>query len=89
MNLEMAIDIMRSMLQMSLLLVSPILGTAVSVGLLISLIQSVTSIQEQTLTFVPKLFAVGATLLVSSHWMMLQLMEFCTRFIERMPEMAP
>lgn len=74
---------------MSLLLVTPILGTAVSVGLVISLIQSVTSIQEQTLTFVPKLFAVGATLLVSSHWMMLQLMEFCTRFIEKMPEMSP
>ena len=89
MNVEMAIDIMRNLLQITLLLISPILGTAVSVGLLVSLVQSVTSIQEQTLTFVPKLFAVGSTLVVSAHWMTIQLMEFCTQYLQRIPEMAP
>ena len=55
MTMELAVDIMRNLLQTGLLLSVPILGTAMVVGLLVSFIQSITSLQEQTLTFVPKL----------------------------------
>ena len=49
MTLELAVDIMRNLLQTALLLAIPILGTAMVVGLLISFVQSITSLQEQTL----------------------------------------
>lgn len=88
MNIEIAIDLVRGLVITSLLLITPVLTTAVLVGLAVSLFQSVTSIQEQTLTFVPKLLACAAVLLMSSHWMLRTLMEFCTRMIERMPDMA-
>ena len=89
MNLEMAVDVLRTVLTMGLMMVAPILGTAMGVGIMISLLQSVTSIQEQTLSFVPKLLGVVAIILVSSHWMILSMMEFTISFFERLPEMAP
>ena len=62
MTLELAVDIMRNLLQTGLLLAIPILGTATVVGLLVSFVQSITSLQEQTLTFVPKMVAVVVVL---------------------------
>ena len=59
MTMEMAVDIMRNLLQTALLLSVPILGTALAVGLTVSFVQSITSLQEQTLTFVPKLVCVS------------------------------
>ena len=61
--MELAVDIMRNLLQTGLILAMPILGTATVVGLLVSFIQSITSLQEQTLTFVPKLVCVLLQLL--------------------------
>lgn len=48
---------------------APIVLVAMGVGLVISLFQSVTQIQEQTLTFVPKVIAVGLVLTIAGHWM--------------------
>lgn len=89
MTIELAIDFLRQLIITSLLLVAPTLLTTIGVGLIVSLIQSVTSIQEQTLTFVPKLLAVALVFLITSHWMVRTLMEFCTQFIQKIPEMAP
>ena len=58
MNIEMAVDIFRTLIVTSLILISPILGAAIGIGLLVSLLQTVTSIQDQTLTFAPKLVGV-------------------------------
>ncbi len=85
----MAVDVLRTVLTMGLMMVTPILGTAMGVGVVVSLIQSITSIQEQTLSFVPKLLGVVAVIMVSSHWMILTMMEFTISFFERLPEMAP
>ena len=49
---------------------APIILAAMAVGLSVSLLQSVTQIQESTLSFVPKLLAVGGVLMVSGHWML-------------------
>lgn len=63
----------------------PILMTAIIVGVVVGLIQSITQIQEQTLTFVPKFLAVGVVLIVSGSWMMQILVDFTRELIARAP----
>ncbi len=58
---------------------APILLISLIVGLIISIFQTVTSIQEQTLTFVPKIIAVFLGLIVLGNWMLTQITEFMTR----------
>ena len=70
MTLEMAVDIMRNLLQTGLILAIPILGTATVVGLLVSFIQSITSLQEQTLTFGPKLICVSLAIMLSANFLL-------------------
>ena len=63
----MAIELFRQAIYNALMLVSPILITTIVVGLTVSLVQAVTSIQEQTLSFAPKLFAVGGVLVFTAN----------------------
>jgi len=88
MTMEMAVDIMRNLLQTGLLLAVPILGTATVVGLIVSLIQSITSLQEQTLTFVPKLICVSLAIIVSANFILRTLSEFCMSMFNLIPAMA-
>lgn len=69
----------REALQMVLLLSAPALLTAVVIGTLISLVQAVTQVHEQTLSFLPKLVAVGAVLVLTSGWMIEQVVGYGTR----------
>ena len=55
---------------------APLLLVSVCVGLIISIFQTVTSIQEQTLTFVPKILAIFLMLMLTGHWIMNQMIEF-------------
>jgi flagellar biosynthetic protein FliQ len=57
-------------------LAAPIMLAAMAVGLVISLFQSVTQIQEATLTFVPKVLAVGAVVMIAGHWMLIQFISY-------------
>jgi flagellar biosynthetic protein FliQ len=66
-------------------LCAPILIVALVVGFAISLLQSITQIQEVTLSFVPKLAAVAVALLVSGHWMISEMVAFTTALFERIP----
>ena len=84
----MAVDIMRNLLQTGLILAIPILGTATVVGLLVSFIQSITSLQEQTLTFVPKLVCVSLAIALSANFILKTLTEFCISMISMIPTMA-
>jgi len=86
MSLEMAIELFRQAIYNALMLVSPILLTTIAVGLTVSLVQAVTSIQEQTLSFAPKLFAVGAVLVFSASWLMKTLMNFTINVISKIQE---
>ena len=81
-------DIMRNLLPTGLILAMPILGTATVVGLLVSFIQSITSLQEQTLTFVPKLVCVALSIIISANFILKTLTEFCTSMINMIPTMA-
>ena len=62
-------QIIRSGLYTIIITAAPLLLVSLVVGLVISIFQTVTSIQEQTLTFVPKILAVFATLMLLGHWM--------------------
>jgi len=65
----------------------PILATSLAVGLTISLIQSVTQVQEMTLVFVPKMIAVAIVLLVAGHWMLSQLVAFTDQMFALIPRL--
>jgi len=72
----MVMAIARETLLTTILLAAPPLGVGLLVGLIISMFQAVTQIQEQTLTFVPKLLAIFISLLVFGPWMLKILTEF-------------
>ena len=88
MNMEQAIEILRQLVGTSLLVVSPILIGSLIVGLVVSLLQSVTSIQEQTLSFVPKLVTISLVLVLGAPWILRQLMQFTVTYISRLPDMV-
>lgn len=66
------------------LLSAPILLVALAVGLCISIFQAATQINEQTLTFVPKVLAIALVLIIAGSWMMQLLMEFTYRVFDAM-----
>jgi flagellar biosynthetic protein FliQ len=69
-------------------LAGPILLVTLGVGFFISLIQSVTQIQEVTLTFVPKLLAVALVILLAGNWMLAEIVSFTTELYEGIPQLA-
>ena len=68
-------------------LAAPLLLTVMVIGLAVSLFQAVTTIHEQTLTFVPKVIGVVALLVILLPWMMRTMIEFTRAVIERIPSM--
>jgi flagellar biosynthesis protein FliQ len=88
MNPEFATEILKNLMFQAVSLAAPILLTAMVIGLGISLFQSVTSIQEQTLTFVPKALGIVGLLVVLMPWMLRTLVEFTTAIIQKMPQMV-
>jgi flagellar biosynthetic protein FliQ len=78
MNQMMLIDLTRHALLVALELALPILLVSLIVGVLVSLFQAVTQIQEMTLTFVPKVLAITATLVVIGPWMLTVIVNFTT-----------
>jgi flagellar biosynthesis protein FliQ len=83
-----ATELLKSMVFQAVALVAPILITAMVIGLAVSLFQAVTSIHEQTLTFVPKALGVIGVLLLLLPWMLRSTIEFTTAVIEKMPQMV-
>jgi len=72
----------------TLILASPILLSALAIGLIVAILQAATSIQEQTLTFVPKLFVILGALALLGGFMFTHLGEYTVRLFQRIPEMA-
>lgn len=82
---EAVIDIGEAALVVGAKLCAPLLVTALVVGFAISLLQSITQVQEMTISFVPKLIAVGIALLVSGHWMISEMIAFTNEMFARIP----
>lgn len=71
-----------------LMVSAPMLGLAVVVGLTVSIFQATTSIQEQTLTFVPKIVVVLGAIMVFGTWILNSMINFTMRIFELIPEMV-
>lgn len=84
MNPDLAIDLFKSTVVFALYIVAPFLGVTLVVGLLASILQSVTSMHEQTLTFVPKLIALAGLALALTPWLLRSLSEFAVTVMTRM-----
>jgi flagellar biosynthetic protein FliQ len=82
------IEIAVRMLTMTAELAAPMLLTALAVGLAVSLIQSITSIQEVTLTFVPKMAGVALAIVVAGHWMINSLVGFTEQLFQMIPQLT-
>jgi flagellar biosynthetic protein FliQ len=88
MNPEFATETLKSMIFMAISIAAPFLLSAMLIGLGVGLFQAVTSIHEQTLTFVPKALGISGLLVLLLPWIMRKLIEFATALIERMPMMV-
>ena len=87
MHADLALRMLGDMLWTGLLVCLPVLGLTMLVGLLVSVLQVVTQIQEMSLTFVPKLVTAAVSLLVFGPWILRTLMAFSTRLWSGIPDM--
>jgi flagellar biosynthetic protein FliQ len=82
---DLALALTNEMLWTAIIIAAPVLGLSMLVGLLISIFQVVTQIQEMSLTFVPKILVVALTLIVFSPWMLQTLLSFASTSIANIP----
>lgn len=88
MTQHLAIDLTRNALVMTIIIASPMLAIGMIVGLLISIFQTTTSIQEQTLTFVPKLFAILISVAAFGPWMIRMMSEYVVLLLTSLPDLT-
>ena len=85
---DQAIQIAREAMLVTLLLSAPMLGFGLIVGLLVSIFQAVTQINEMTLTFVPKILAVAAAMAIFLPWIIRTLVDFTVNLLNQLPNFA-
>lgn len=88
MDTEFVKELMIETMRLSTLMALPVLGVGMVVGLIISIFQATTSIQEQTLTFVPKILAIILAMVIFGPWIASSLIEFTYQIFDMIPEMA-
>jgi flagellar biosynthetic protein FliQ len=82
------IEIAHRALVLALTVTAPILGFGLAVGLVVSVFQAATQIHEMSLTFIPKILAVGTALVVFGPWMLRQILDFTTGLIQSIPTLV-
>ena len=80
-----AIDMARQAIVTTAILISPALGIALIVGCAMSLLQAVTQVQDQAISFIPKLLAVAATILLCLPWMVEYFVQYARQLITNIP----
>jgi flagellar biosynthesis protein FliQ len=88
MNTDVALYWVQEALQTAILVCAPLLGIALVVGLVVSLLQAITSVQEMTLSYIPKMLAVALVLLFLSPWMLQTLSDFTAQVLTFIPNVA-
>lgn len=88
MSPEQVLTIGSEAMQTTLMVAAPILGTALAIGLIVSIFQAATQINEQTLSFIPKLVGVMAMLLLAGHWMLMTLVDYMHRVFTMIPQLV-
>ena len=81
----MVIDIARQTLWITILVSAPLLGAALGVGLLVGILQAATSINEMTLSFIPKLLAIASALAIAGSWQLATIVDFARGIFQRIP----
>jgi flagellar biosynthesis protein FliQ len=88
MDTDVVISLATQAMSLALKISLPLLGVGLVVGVLISVIQAVTSIQEQTLSFIPKVLAMAVVLVIGGPWMLNQLLSYTTELWSSIPNMV-
>jgi len=85
MNEAQVLEIGQQALRVALIVSAPLLLASMVVGILVSIVQVATSLQDATLTFVPKILGVGVVLLLTGNWMLRTLVDFTHDLLTRLP----
>ena len=85
MDTSTVVDLGRQALWMTVIISAPLLGIALLVGLVIGILQAATSINEMTLSFIPKLAALAITLAVVGGWQLITLVDYTRSIFQRIP----
>ncbi|MSU41425.1 MAG: flagellar biosynthesis protein FliQ [Pedosphaera sp.] len=88
MNPDYAVEILKGMMTNIVIVAAPLLLVGMVVGLAVSLFQAVTSLQEQTLAFVPKALSVTALLFLIMPWLVRTLVDYTTSIFDKLPQMV-
>lgn len=88
MSHTLVVDLARNAIMIALLVAGPMLVVALTVGLTVSVLQAVTQIQEQTLSFVPKLLAVTSVFILALPWVMQVLVKYATELFRSLPSLV-
>ena len=88
MSQDFVVDIANQAVKVTLLLSAPMLGGALFIGIIVSLIQAVTQINEQTLSFIPKILVIVGAIVIFSPWMMDTLTTFTKDMILTIPKVV-
>ncbi len=83
-----ALELGKNAVTMTIMLAAPMMVVALVIGLVISVFQALTQIQEQSLTFVPKILAVFGTLLVAGPWLLKNLLNYTMGLFNMLPQMV-
>lgn len=83
---EIVMSIGRQAIEMTLILAGPLLLAALVIGLIISVFQAATQINEQTLSFIPKLVGMFIVLLLAGPWMLQMMVDYIRRLFESIPQ---
>lgn len=87
MDSAMVVDLARQALWMTMLISAPLLGVGLLVGLVVGIFQAATSINEQTLSFIPKIVAVGITMSLAGSWMINTMVDYTKGIFTRIPNL--
>jgi flagellar biosynthetic protein FliQ len=82
------LDIGHKALTLTIMVCAPMLGMGLIVGLIVSIFQAATQIHEATLTFVPKIVAVAAAMVIFGPWMLTQVLSFTNNLLQGIPTMV-
>lgn len=88
MSPEVFVDILRDALFLVILLVSAVIVPSLIVGLIVAVFQAATSINEQTLSFLPRLIVTLLALIFGGHWLVQKLMDYTIRLISSIPSVV-
>ena len=88
MNQDVVVNLVMSAMEVAMKLAMPLLLIGLAIGLVVSVFQAVTQIQEQTLTFIPKILATAAVIIIAGPWMLDQLVVYAQDLYGQIPEMS-